>query len=82
VDEARAVDLASERGLQPVARTLGTAVPGYRSGWFALRDGERALLYVTDTRRVAYVPTRKGYGVLVSVADPEGFVESLRRTVR
>lgn len=80
-DAARAVDLRTERSLQPVSRTMGTAVPGYRSGWFRLRDGEKALLYVTDPSRVAYVPTTAGYAVLLSVADPAAFVASLRRAV-
>jgi hypothetical protein len=79
VENARAIDLRTERALQPVARTGGTAVPGYRAGWFRLRDGERALLYVTDPSHVAYVPTRAGYSVLVSVADPDAFIASLRR---
>jgi hypothetical protein len=78
---ARAVDLRTERALQPVARTGGTAVSGYRAGWFRLRDGERALVYITDPSRVAYVPTRAGYSVLVSVPDPAAFLASLRRLV-
>lgn len=78
-DLARPVDLERERALQPTLRTGGTALPGYRAGWFRLRNGERALLYVTDARRVAYVPTRAGYSVLVSVAEPEALVAALRR---
>lgn len=81
LDGARAVDLRTVRELQPVVRTGGTAVPGYRAGWFRLRDGERALLYLTDESRVAYVPTRAGYSVLVSVADPAAFLASLRRLI-
>jgi len=79
--EARAVDLRTDRGLQPVRRTMGTAVPGYRAGWFRLRDGEKALLYVTDPSRVVYVPTRKDYAVLVSVADPQAFLGALHRSM-
>jgi hypothetical protein len=78
-EEARAIDLRTERSLQPVVRTGGTAVPGYRAGWFKLRDGERALLYVTDPAHVVYVPTRAGYSVLLSVPDPAAFIASLRR---
>ena len=81
VAEARAVDLATERALQPTLRTMGTAVGGYSAGWFRLRDGERALLYVTDRHHVAYVPTTQGYSVLVSVADPAAFIASLQRAV-
>jgi Bacterial PH domain len=77
--EARQVDLRRERELAPVLRTLGTAVPGYRAGWFRLRNREKALLYVTDPSRVVYLPTRAGYVVLVSVADPAAFIASVRR---
>ena len=79
LDVARAVDLRADRGLEPVLRTAGTAIGGYRAGWFRLRDGERALLYVTDPTHVAYVPTTDGYSVLLSVADPAAFLASLRR---
>src|SRR5688572_32997776 len=40
---ARIVDLSSTPDLQPRWRTMGTAFPGYRSGWFRLRNGEKAL---------------------------------------
>lgn len=81
LDEARAVNLRTEATLAPKWRTLGTAVPGYRSGWFRLRNGEKALLYVTDPTRVAYLPTTAGYSVLVSVEHPDRFLSSLRRAV-
>jgi Bacterial PH domain len=80
LDSARAVDLAAEPGLVAVRRNVGTAIKGYQAGWFRLRDGEKALLYVTDRSRVAYVPTTRGYAVMVSVADPEAFLASLRGT--
>ena len=78
-EAARPVDLRSETELAPVWRTLGTAVPGYRAGWFRLRNREKALLYVTDSSRVVYLPTRAGYVVLLSVADPSAFIASVRR---
>jgi hypothetical protein len=79
LDSARAVDLRTEPTLAPRIRTVGTATRGYQAGWFRLRDGEKALLYITDPSRVAYVPTARGYAVLVSVADPEAFLTSLRK---
>jgi hypothetical protein len=79
LDEARAVNLDSEPSLAPRIRLVGTAISGYRAGWFRLRNGERALLYVTDTRRIAYLPTVKGYAILLSVADPDALLASLRR---
>jgi hypothetical protein len=81
LDAARAVNLRNEPGLAPAVRTVGTAVGGYRAGWFRLRDGEKALLYVTDPTRVAYVPTANGYAVLLSVADPDALLAALRNAI-
>ena len=75
---ARRVDLTAERDLRPTLRTFGTAVGGYSSGWFRLANGEKALLYLTDRRRVVYVPTAAGYSVLLSVQEPDRFVARLR----
>ena len=75
---ARVVDLEQERALSPRRKTVGTALPGYRSGWFRLGNGKKALPYVTDPHRVVYVPTRAGYSVLLSVDRPQDFVERLR----
>ncbi len=75
---ATRVDLSAESQLTPARRTLGTGLPGYRAGWFRLRNGEKALVYLTDTSRAVYVPTTAGYGVLVSPANPDAFVAALR----
>ncbi len=75
---ARVVDLGQERRLRPRNKTIGTAVPGYRAGWFRLANGEKALLYLTDMRRAVYVPTRAGYSLLLSVDRPQEFVGRLR----
>ena len=77
-NEARIVNLAAERDLSPVARTMGTGLPGYRAGWFRLRNGEKALLYVTDGSRVVYIPTNRGYSLLLSSQNPERLVNRLR----
>jgi Bacterial PH domain len=79
--EAREVDLDAAKPLQLVARTNGSGLPGYKSGWFALRNGGKALVFVTDPKRVVYVPTRDGYSLLLSVADPQRFVEALKQAI-
>ena len=77
-ESARVVDLRTEPALMPSSRRVGTAVPGYRSGWFRLRNGEKALLYLTDPNRSVYIPTNAGYSVLVTPQNPEQFVSRLR----
>lgn len=76
--DVRVVDLERDAGLRPARRTLGTSLPGYRAGWFRLADGQKALLYVTKSTRVVYVPTTEGYSVLLSPTDPDGLVSQLR----
>ena len=74
----RPVDFALEPQLQSRWRVNGIAIPGYKSGWFKLTNGEWGLLFITDPQRVALVPTSAGYSVLLSVADPQQFVAALR----
>jgi hypothetical protein len=57
---------------------VGTGLPGYQAGWFRLRNGEKALLDLTDRRRAVYIPTGAGYSLLLSPADPDGFLSRLR----
>src|SRR5262245_48264715 len=75
--EARRVDFDATPELQPRWRTLGTGLPGYQAGWFRLKGGGRALLYLTDRSRAVYVPTTAGYSVMVSPADPDAFLRAL-----
>ncbi len=76
---ARRVDFRVQPELLPKWKSVGTGLPGYQSGWFRLRNGEKALLYLTDRTRAVYVPTTKGYSLLLSPADPDGFLTALKR---
>jgi len=78
VDGARRVDLDREEGLRPKWAAHGDWAPGYQAGWFRLRNGEKALLYLTDRTRAVYIPTTAGYSLLLSPADPDGFLSRLR----
>jgi hypothetical protein len=77
IEEARRVDLATRPELTPARRTMGTGLHGYQAGWFRLRNGEKALLYLTDRSRAVYVPTTDGYSVLLSPTDPDAFLAAL-----
>ena len=79
VERARVVDLRSTPELQPTRRTNGIGLPGYQAGWFRLRERGRGLLFVTDPSRVVEVPTREGYTLLLSVREPEAFVDAIRK---
>jgi hypothetical protein len=77
LSESRNVDLAKDVELAPTLRTNGAALPGYAAGWFRLKNGEKALLFVTDRHRLFYCPTGEGYSVMLSVADADGLRKAL-----
>jgi hypothetical protein len=74
---AKRVDFSQSPELTPGRRTMGTGLPGYQAGWFRLRNGDRALLYLTDRSKAVYVQTTDGYGVMVSPAEPDKFLAAL-----
>ena len=80
--EARLVDFTASPELRPNWRTAGTALGSYNSGWFRLKNGEKALLYLTTKTQVAYVPTTEGYSLLLSPQDPERFITSVKDIAR
>lgn len=81
LSEARIVDLESASELSPRRRTFGTGLPGYAAGWFRLRSGEKALVYLTTRQGVVYIPTTGGYALLLSVEEPERFLTALRQRI-
>ena len=76
---ARTLDLTRKSEYSPKRRTFGTGLPGYNSGWFRLRSGEKALVYLTNYRDVVYVPTSDGYSLLLSVEEADRFIKTLQR---
>lgn len=76
--QALTLDLSQTSSQQPKWRTNGIGLPGYRSGWFKLNNGEKALLFVTDPHQVVYLPTNEDYSLLISLQEPEKFIDSLK----
>jgi hypothetical protein len=78
VDKARKINLNETKEYQPRIRTNGIGLPGYLSGWFRLKNGGKALLFVTDWKAVIYLPTTKNYSLLMTIQDPDRFLEFLQ----
>jgi hypothetical protein len=78
LEKARVVDLNSVPELQPKWRTNGVGLPGYSAGWFRLRNGEKALVFLTNRRRALYIPTTAGYSLLISPDDPDALMNEMR----
>jgi hypothetical protein len=79
VEQAKALDLGTDPGYAPVARTNGIGLPDYQSGWFRLANGSSALLFVTNWSRAVLVPTTERFALVVSPSDPSAFLAALQR---
>lgn len=75
LENAQEFSLAERNEFAPRWRTNGIGLPGFRAGWFRLRNGEKALLFLTDPFHVTYLPTTAGYVLLLSTA---GLLAALR----
>jgi hypothetical protein len=75
-EQGRVVSIPEHPELKPILRTFGSGLVGYCEGWFRLRNWQKALLFLTDRTRVVDLPTRGGYRILLSVADPERFLQA------
>lgn len=65
-DSAFEGSLGERNEFAPRWRTNGIGLPGFRAGWFRLRNGDKALVFLTDPFHVTYLPTAAGYVLLVS----------------
>ena len=79
VQHARVINVNEEPGFGLAWRTNAVGLPFYSAGWFKLRNGEKALAFVTNRNEVVYVPTADGYSVMLSVVDPEHFMAVLKQ---
>lgn len=75
---ARVVDLDERPELRPGLKTNGVGFPGFASGWYRLRGGGKALVAIAGGPRVLWLPTRKGYGLLLQPPQPQALLDRLR----
>ena len=78
LEGAAVLDLRKSTDYAPRVRTFGTGVPGFASGWYRLRNGEKALAYLTRRESVVYLPTSLGFSLFLSADRPEELLVALR----
>ncbi|MCL1634117.1 PH domain-containing protein [Luteimonas sp. SX5] len=79
LDGARIVDLRERTEFKPMLKTMGTALPGYATGHFRLRNRSKAFLMLTDRTRVLVLPEKSGRTLLLSLQQPQALLDALRR---
>lgn len=78
LDQARVVDLAEHTKLRSLRKLRGHGLPGFRSGWYRLRNRRKAFVATADSRLLLWLPSSAGHGLLLDVRDPNGLLRRLR----
>ncbi len=76
---ARVLDLAEHGEYAPTRKSIAYALPGFKSGYFRMRNGQRAFCLVTDASRVLALPVRDGRWLLLSPEQPRQLLQDLQR---
>lgn len=78
LEQARILNLDEQPEYALSWRTNGIGLPGYRSGWFRLKNGDKALAFLTARDKVLHLPTSDGYSLMLSTPDPQALLAALR----
>jgi hypothetical protein len=76
-ERAKVVNLNENSPYNLSSRLDGVGLPKYHSGWYTLRNGEKALVVITRSSDVVYIPTNNNYSILVSVTEPNRLLKEL-----
>jgi hypothetical protein len=77
VDGIKGISLDENTDYNLSIRTNGTALPQFKSGWFRLKNREKALVFVTDKNNVVLIPT-KDYLLLFSMNNIDEFINKIK----
>lgn len=79
LEQARVVNLDEHIDFKPRLKTNGTSLPGIKSGWFRLANGNKALVSIRQGHPVLWLPTSEGYDLLLEPVDARQLIEHLRQ---
>lgn len=75
---ARVVRLDERPELKPWLKSNGYALPGFRSGWFRMRNRHKAFVAASDGERLLWLPTTRGFDLLLQPHDAQRLLDRLR----
>ena len=76
INEIQTINLRQNNDYNISIRTNGIGLPNFHSGWMRLKNGKRALVFLTNRENVLLVPT-KDFVVLFSMERTEEFIDKI-----
>jgi len=77
INEIKTINLNQDEEYGISVRTNGIGLPNYKSGWMRLKNGKRALVYLTNKEKVLLMPT-KDFVILFSMEKTEEFISKIK----
>lgn len=78
LDQARIGTLGEHPEWKPWLKSNGTALPGFRGGWFRTRRWQRVFACVAGGERMLWIPTTRKHALLLDARQPQALLERLR----
>ena len=79
LERARVLDLDEQLEFKPRLKTNGISLPGFQTGWYRLRNGNRALVARSGGKQALWVPTTRDFGLLLQPqVPPRKLLQALR----
>jgi hypothetical protein len=79
VEKIKPINLEKDTEYNLTIRTNGISVPKFKSGWMRLKNGKKALTFITDKNNVVLIPTKK-YLILFSMDKINEFITKINET--
>ena len=76
INEIKTINLNQDEEYSISARTNGISLPNYKFGWMRLKNGKKALVYLTNKEKVLLIPT-KDFVILFSMKRTEEFINKI-----
>ena len=77
IDEIEKINMKENKEYNISLRTNGISIPNFKSGWMRLKNGKKALVYITDKNNVVLIPTKE-YLILFSMENVEEFIKKIK----
>jgi hypothetical protein len=77
VNEIQAINLNQNEEYNISVRTNGTSMPNFKSGWMRLKNGKKALVFLTNVENALLMPT-KDFVLLFSMERTNEFINKLK----
>ena len=81
VDGVKKINLEENAEYDISFRTNGISIPRFKSGWMRLKNGEKALTFITDKNNVVLIPT-KDYLLLFSMDNIDEFINKIKEIMK